>query len=71
MNWTKSTRSSSVILIIGLLYLVVILSFVLIIANKDSLPEVIISLVSMAFGSVVTAYFGKRDAKEDRELTDP
>lgn len=58
-KWLKSTRSILAVLAMILIFVVVVLS-----AFGKLIPGEVLSIVSLVVGSVITAYFGKRDNKE-------
>ena len=60
-TWMKSTRSILAVMAMVLLFVVVIATLV-----TGQFSDQVLTLVSMSVGSVITAYFGKRDTPEDR-----
>jgi hypothetical protein len=61
-SWMKSTRSVLAILAMILLFVVVIGTLF----ATGQIGGEVLALVSMVIGSVITAYFGKRDTPEDQ-----
>lgn len=61
--WMKSTRSIAVIMCLVLVFVIVIGSLL-----GGQLPTEVLTFVAGVIGAIVTAYFGKRDDPEDRNL---
>lgn len=61
-TWMKSTRSILAVMAMLLLFVVVIGNLL-----GYMIPEGTTALVSMTVGGVITAYFGKRDEKQNNQ----